>query len=81
MELITTTMLTEEMRTMKNDNLQEIKGTLHSIRSEHFSDVSSQIIDQIVDIQFENQEKVNRTNGRAQTQQVIRKYIDQSVQG
>ena len=71
----------EEMKTMRNENLQEIKATLQSIRSESFPEISSDVIDQIVDIQFENQEKTSRSNGRMRTQQIVHKYIDQSVQG
>ncbi len=59
-----------------NDNLQEIKTTLEKIRREQFSDITSEIIESIVDIQFENQEANSRINGRAATHQAIKIYID-----
>lgn len=61
-----------------NDNLQEIKGTLEEIRITHFGDVSSDIIQEIVDIQFANQEQDSRVNGRNSTHQIVKAYIDKN---
>ena len=61
-----------------NDNLQEIKGTLEEIRITHFGDVSSDIIQEIVDIQFANQEQDSRVNGRTSTHQIVKAYIDKN---
>lgn len=60
------------------DNLQEIKGTLEEIRIHQFSDISSDIIQEIVDIQFANQEQDSRINGRNSTHQIVKAYIDKS---
>ena len=61
-----------------NDNLQEIKGTLEEIRIAYFGDVSSDIIQEIVDIQFANQEQDSRVNGRNSTHQIVKAYIDKN---
>lgn len=60
------------------DNLQEIKGTLEEIRIARFGDVSSSIIQEIVDIQFANQEQDSRVNGRNSTHQIVKAYIDKN---
>ncbi len=60
-----------------NDNLQEIKGTLEEIRLAQFADVSSDIIQKIVDEQFANQEQDSRINGRTATHQIVKAYIDE----
>lgn len=59
-----------------NDNLHEIKMTLEEIRSKQFSEVPSELIEEIVDIQFKNQEQERRVAGRTASQQAIRKFID-----
>ena len=64
-----------------NDNLQEIKKTLEGIRVDQFSDVPKEIIEEIVDIQFMNQEQERRVTGRASTQQAIRRFIDKNSGG
>ena len=61
-----------------NDNLQEIKKTLEEIRADQFSDIPKGIIEEIVDIQFMNQEQERRVAGRTSTQQTIRKFIDEN---
>lgn len=61
-----------------NDNLQEIKRTLEDIRISQFGDVSSEIIQEIVDVQFENQEQDSRVNGRNSTHQIVKSYIDKN---
>lgn len=61
-----------------NDNLQDIKGTLEEIRCSLFNDVSREIIEQIVDLQFSNQEQDSRINGRNSTHQVVKAYIDKN---
>ena len=61
-----------------NDNLQEIKRTLEDIRIAQFDNVSSEIVQKIVDIQFENQEQDSRVIGRTSTHQIIKSYIDKN---
>ena len=61
-----------------NDNLQEIKRTLEEIRAAQFTDISNDIIQKIVDIQFANQEQDSRSNGRNVTHQVVKAYIDEN---
>lgn len=72
-----------EVRKMMNtnDNLQKIMLTLEQIRSEKYCHVSKEIVENIINIQFENQEKDSRHIGRATTHQVIRKYIEEQSQG
>ena len=60
----------------KNSNLQEIKDTLESIRSNGYSNIDEAVINGIVDIQFNNQEKEKRVTGRAETQQLVKNYIE-----
>ena len=62
-----------------NDNLSEIKTTLEAIRKDEFPNVSPQVIEQIVDIQFNNQEKESRAEGKSQTRSVLKAYIDSIV--
>ncbi|RHP30315.1 DNA modification system-associated small protein [Lachnotalea sp. AF33-28] len=64
-----------------NDNLQKIMLTLERIRSEKYPHVSKEIVENIINIQFENQEMDSRHTGRATTHQVIRKYIEEQSQG
>ena len=72
-----------EVRKMMNtnDNLQKILLTLEQIRSEKYPNVSKEIVENIINIQFENQEKDRRHTGRATTHQVIRKYIEEQSRG
>lgn len=65
------------MRT--NDSLQEIKETLENIRTKLYPDVDGNIIEKIVDLQFQNQEKDRRVAGRAETQSLIKSYIASKV--
>lgn len=65
------------MRT--NDSLQEIKTTLENIRNELYPDLESGIIKGIIDIQFRNQEKGRRVNGRSATQSLIKEYVEKKV--
>ena len=62
-----------------NDNLQEIKTTLEKIRSDYYPELDSQIIEKIVDTQFANQEDDSRVSGRAETQALIKTFIDEKV--
>lgn len=64
-----------------NDNLLKIMLTLEHIRSEKYPYVSKEIVENIINIQFGNQEKDSRHIGRAATHQVIRKYIEEQSQG
>lgn len=61
-----------------NDNLQDIKGTLEEIRCSLFNDVSREVIEKIVDLQFSNQEQDSRINGRNSTYQVVKAYIEKN---
>ena len=41
-----------------NDNLKKILLTLEQIRSEKYPNVSKEIVENIINIQFENQERI-----------------------
>ena len=60
----------------QNDNLQEIKNVLEAIRKEHYPEISADVINTIVDIQFTNQESDSRVAGRSATHQAIKQYVE-----
>lgn len=59
-----------------NSNLDDIKETLESIRADAYSNVSEKLLSQIVDIQFQHQERETRPQGKSKTQRIIREYIE-----
>lgn len=64
--------------TKGKQNLHEILTTLEEIREKKYPQISQEVIENIVTIQFENQEQDSRTTGRDKTRQQIRKFIDQN---
>ena len=54
----------------------EIKETLESIRAAKCPDVASQIINRVVDIEFDNQERDSRAIGKAKVKETLQEYID-----
>lgn len=79
MVLIITNIYQEDPKMRTNDSLQEIKETLENIRTKLYPDVDGNIIEKIVDLQFQNQEKDRRVAGRAETQSLIKSYIASKV--
>ena len=59
---------------MKN-NLEELMKTLETIRKEKYPEIPEEVIREIVEIQFKNQD--NPTKRQGDTQRVILKYADQ----
>jgi len=64
-----------------NDNLEKIMSALEKIRSDKYSHVSAEIINTIINIQFQNQEQESRHSGRIATHQAIKKYVEENSQG
>ena len=58
---------------MKN-NLEELRNTLESIRASEYPNVSKEVIDEIVNIQFQNQD--NPGKRQSETQKTIIKYAN-----
>jgi len=65
------------MRT--NENLQEILNTLEKVRSSQYPDIYPEILAQIVDIQYNNQEPDRRSNAKVDTAKAVRQYIEQKL--
>lgn len=63
---------------MRN-NTHEIKETLESVRAEKCPNVDSEIINCVVDIEFDNQEHDSRANGKAQVKEALQEYIETAI--
>ncbi len=59
---------------MTKNNLDELRATLESIRSEKYPDIPPEVIGEIVDIQNEYQD--NPTKRQTETRKVIMKFAD-----
>lgn len=59
---------------MKN-NLEELRNTLEEIRVSEYPSIPKEVIDEIVDIQFQNQD--NPGKRQSETQKIIMKYANQ----
>jgi len=59
---------------MKN-NLEELKATLESIRSEKYPHIPQELINEIINIQHEN--KDNDVKRERETKKAIKKYANQ----
>ncbi|MBO0455081.1 DNA modification system-associated small protein [Candidatus Enterococcus murrayae] len=65
----------------ESNNLDEIKQALEKIRSEKYPNISSELFDSIVDIQFEYLESDSRSKGRERTKKIIKEYIENDIEG
>lgn len=58
---------------MKN-NLEELKRTLETIRAKNYPNIPKEVIEEIVDIQFQNQDNLGKR--QTETQKAITKYAN-----
>lgn len=62
-----------------SNNLDEIKQALEKIRSERYPNISSGLIESIVEIQFEYLENDSRPKGKEKTKKIIKEYIENAI--
>lgn len=62
-----------------NDNLQEILNTLEQVRVQQYSNINHDILAEIVEIQYHNQEPERRANAKSETSKAIKRYIDNAL--
>ena len=62
-----------------NENLQEILNTLEQVRVQQYPNIDHDILAEIVDIQYHNQEPDRRANAKSETAKAVKKYIDNAL--
>lgn len=64
---------------MERSNLHELLSALEEIRASEYPEISPEIIAQIVQAQYENQD--NRAAARVQTTKLIAEYLLKETEG
>lgn len=62
-----------------NESLHEILNTLEQVRASHYPDIDKNILFEIVDIQYKNQEPGRRSIAKSETAKAVKAYIDEKL--
>lgn len=63
---------------MIRNNLEELLSVLEEIRKEKYPEISSELINQIVQTQYDNQDK--RLEARTQTNKIVAEFLSEKIQ-
>lgn len=64
---------------MERNNLDDLLGVLEQIRSQKYPDIPADVVNDIVNTQFDNQSDKDRIHGRQETTQIVMRFLNDAV--
>jgi hypothetical protein len=67
----------EDLKMMKNSNLEELLGALETIRAEKYPEVPKEVLEDLLMVEYENQD--DRAEGQAKAMKILDEYLNKLV--